>query len=43
MNSWGASVSELKKLDSVIPVANHQVTTRNVDTFHWRADVEMFL
>ena len=43
MNSWGAQVTKLEKLADVIPISSHQVTTENVDSFHWRTDVTMYL
>ena len=30
-------------VESVKPILEHQVNTKNVDGFHWRKDVEMFL
>ena len=45
INSWGAHVEKLSPLpeNERIPFEKHQVTTDNVDGFHWRTDIEMFL
>ena len=43
INSWGARVARAVRLDAVVPLAAHQVTTANVDSFHWRGGVEMYL
>ena len=43
INSWGARVARAVRLDAVVPLAAHQVTTANVDSFHWRSGVEMYL
>lgn len=45
INSWGAVVDHLLPLneDKGIPFEQHQVTTENVDSFHWNPNVDMYL
>lgn len=44
LNSWGARVSKLEEMTRKTKrIEEHQVTTENVDSFQWRAGVEMFL
>lgn len=43
LNSWGARVESLEPLDEVIPIERHQVTTTNVDDFHWSGGVDFYL
>lgn len=45
INSWGACVDRIIPLSAPegIPFEQHQVTTRNVDSFNWSSGVEMYL
>ena len=43
LNSWNARFEELKELETVVPIAKHQVTTENVDKKKWNPNVQFFL
>ncbi len=43
LNSWGATVTHLELVTPPIPIEQHQVTTSNVESFHWTKSVEFFL
>ncbi|MGB0454302.1 MAG: acylphosphatase [Bacteriovoracaceae bacterium] len=43
LNSWGAKVSELNELESLIDLSNHEVTTENVDEQNFSTGVEFFI
>ena len=43
LNSWGAQVSSLDILPQGIPIDDHTVTTKNVDDFNWRTDIQFFI
>lgn len=43
LNSWGAHVTKILKLDEYIDVSAHEVTTDNVDSFKWTDGVKFFL
>lgn len=43
LNSWKAEVHEVKKIDRVIPLSEHEVTTKNVDEFKWSPGVEFYV
>jgi len=47
LNSWNAHVTRYKELKqgetNALPIEKHQVTTKNVDDFKWKKNVEMYL
>ncbi|KAH3762862.1 Acylphosphatase family protein [Pelomyxa schiedti] len=43
LNDWGAQVAELVETSTGKPIESHQVTSSNVDQFHWNPDVTMYL
>ena len=43
INSWNACVEELHLYDHFIEISEHQVTTENVNRYHWSPNVEFYL
>lgn len=43
INSWNAYVEELHLYDHFVEISEHQVTTENVNRFHWSPNVEFYL
>lgn len=43
MNSWGAHATAFEELEDGRPLAEHQVTTANVDSFKWNPKVKFYL
>ncbi|KAA6403287.1 MAG: putative Acylphosphatase family protein [Streblomastix strix] len=43
LNSWHAQAQSVNELPNVIPIEQHQVTTDNVDQFHWNPSVQFYL
>jgi acylphosphatase len=43
INSWGATIEKLEKLESGKDLHQHQVTTTNVDDRNWKQGVEFYL
>jgi len=43
LNSWGARVDRVIELDKGLSIDEHQVTTKNVDQFNWKKNVEFYI
>lgn len=43
LNSWNAQVNELHFYDHFIEFSDYQVTTDNVNDYHWSPDVDFYL
>ena len=43
LNSWGACVKKFDEVQQGKPLAQHQVSTANVDNFKWNPNVEFYL
>ncbi len=43
LNSWNAAVEALHYYDHFIELSDHQVTTDNVDQYHWSPNVVFYL
>ena len=42
INSWNASIENIKEHNEIIEFDDHQVTTENVDQFKWSSGVEFY-
>jgi acylphosphatase len=43
INSWGATIEKMTRIETEAPLSSFQVTTENVDQFNWNPDVEMYV
>jgi len=43
INSWGATIEKMTRIETEAPLSSFQVTTENVDQFNWNTDVEMYV
>ena len=43
LNSWGAEIEKIEEVESGREPLNHQINTSNLDTFHWRKDIECYI
>ena len=42
INSWKATVKEIRPLEKIIEFSRHEVTTENVDEIKWSSGVEFY-
>ena len=42
INSWNATIQEIRALDKTIETSDHEVTTENVDEIKWSSGVDFY-
>jgi acylphosphatase len=43
LNSWGAIIEKLEKVNIGKDIEEHEVTTNNIDSFKWNPNVSMYI
>jgi len=43
LNSWGAKVEKIERLEDFLDLGSHEVTTDNVESKPWSTDVDFYI